>query len=439
MSAVLEAVKKFEVRGKIIDGRLQGVAGVFKCRDEEILIHGPAGTGKTRGNLEKLHLVLTKYSNARGLLVRKTRSSLTNTGIVTYEKEVLAPGDHCPFHTPSQSYKYPNGSSLVVGGLDDSTKIMSSQYDIVLGIEATEFEEDDLQDIKTRLRNFVVPYQQVILDCNPAPPSHWLYRRMLAGQITGFTSVHEDNPVYYDKVKKEWTDKGKAYLKTLDALTGVRYKRLRLGIWCAAEGMVYDNWNADIHLINHMDIPAGWDTIWILDFGYTHPFVWQCWAIDTDGRMYLKREIYRTQRTVTQHAKLIKSLNEPRPRAIICDHDAEDRATFEAEIGMSTLPAEKAITTGIQCVTDRLRIAGDGKPRIYIMKDCLIEKDPNLESKKLPLSTAEEFDSYVWDDSTEKRKEVPIKRFDHGMDSLRYAAMYLDSFGKHKPGIFALT
>jgi PBSX family phage terminase large subunit len=432
MPAVLEAVKRFEARG--------AVAGVFKCRDEEVLIHGPAGTGKSRGILEKVHLALTKYKNARGLLVRKTRSSLTNTGIVTFEKEVLVPGDRCDFHTPSQSYKYANsGSALVVGGLDDSTKIMSSQYDIIVALEGTELTYDDWQDLTTRLRNGVMPYQQIIADCNPAPPSHWLWRRALSGQVTAFASKHEDNPVYYDNVKKEYTARGKAYIKKLDALSGVRYKRLRLGIWCAAEGMVYEGWNPDVHLIDHMDIPVGWDRIWVVDFGFTHPFVWQSWAIDPDGRMFLYREIYQTGRTVSQHCRLIKSLNEPRPRVIICDHDAEDRATLEAEIGQSTIPAIKAVTTGIQCVTDRLRIAGDGKPRIYVLKDCLVEKDADLESKKLPLCTAEEWDSYVWDDSTEKRKEVPLKKFDHGLDDVRYVSMYLDSFGRNKPGIYSIT
>lgn len=431
MSVGTQVVRPFEVRG--------AVQQLWKCKDEEILIHGPAGTGKSRGALEKLHLALTKYKNARGLLVRQTRSSLTNTGMVTFEKEVLCPGDNVKFHTPSQSYPYPNGSALVVGGMDDPAKIMSAQYDMALFQECTEANITGWENITTRLRNGMMPYQQLIGDANPGPPSHWLWRRCLSGTTTEFASKHEDNPILYDKLKKKWTDRGKKYLAKLDKLTGIRFKRLRQGIWCSAEGAVYDTWDANIHLIDRFEIPASWPRYWGVDFGYTNPFVWAAYAQDPDGRLIRYREIYHTQRTVSQHCATIRSLNEPKPRAVICDHDAEDRATFEAELGVPTIPANKAVSTGIQAVADRLRVAGDGKPRILFMKDSLLEKDADLEEKMLPLSTDEEFDSYVWDDSTSKKKEVPVKEFDHGMDQMRYAVMHVDSRLFSAPSLIALT
>ena len=45
---------------------------LFNSRRQEILLAGPAGTGKTRAALEKLFLCLLKYPAMRGLLVRKT-------------------------------------------------------------------------------------------------------------------------------------------------------------------------------------------------------------------------------------------------------------------------------------------------------------------------------------------------------------------------------
>lgn len=423
--------KNFETRG--------AVAKVFECKDEEILIHGPAGTGKSRGILEKLHLVLLKYPGARGLLCRKTRSSLTNTGIVTYEKEVLVPADNVRFHTPTQAYRYAtNKSELIVGGLDDSQKIMSSQYDIIVVLEATELLPDDWQDLKTRLRNPVMPYHQIIADCNPAPPSHWLWRSVLNNQITAFASKHEDNPYLYNAKLQQWTEPGRKYKKILDSLTGVRYKRLTLGLWVASEGVVFDIWDPDIHVVDRKEIPASWPRYWSVDWGYTNPFVWQAFAEDPDGRLWKYREIYHTQRTVQHHCRIIKSLDEPRPRAIVCDHDAEDRATFEAEMGLKTLPASKGVSIGIQAVTERLKVAGDGLPRIMFMRDSLVEIDRNLETKKLPIKTEDEFESYVWDESTEKKKEQPLKKDDHGMDNTRYVVMHVDATRFSKPGISAL-
>ena len=61
----------------------------FEMHDREIILDGPAGTGKSRGGLEKLHYICEKYSGARLCLVRKTRRSLTQSGMVTFEQRVL--------------------------------------------------------------------------------------------------------------------------------------------------------------------------------------------------------------------------------------------------------------------------------------------------------------------------------------------------------------
>src|ERR1700738_4641358 len=58
----------------------------------EILLCGPAGTGKSRVLLEKLHFCADKYAGMRGLIVRKTRESITQTAMVTFEEKVLPEG-----------------------------------------------------------------------------------------------------------------------------------------------------------------------------------------------------------------------------------------------------------------------------------------------------------------------------------------------------------
>jgi hypothetical protein len=118
---------------------------------------------------------------------------------------------------------------------------------------------------------------------------------------------------------------------------------------------------------------------------------------------------------------------EPQPREIICDHDAEGRATLERHLGMPTTPAYKAVTDGIQLVATRLKVAGDGKPRLYLLRDSLVETDPALVAQKEPTCTEEEFESYVWDLRANRRKgEEPLKERDHGMDAKRYLVATLD-------------
>lgn len=403
---------------------------VMFARDSEVVMSGPAGTGKSRACLEKLHLCALKYPGMRGLIVRKTRESLTEAALVTYEDKVLPEGSSIcagAQRRMRQGYHYPNGSEIIVGGLDKAQKVMSTEYDMIYVQEAIELEENDWEACTTRLRNGGMPYQQLFGDTNPDAPTHWLKRRAENGQTRLIESRHEDNP----SVTPE-------YLAKLDALTGVRYFRLRKGLWVAAEGMIYDGYDPAVHLINRDDpryglqngIPADWPRFWGVDFGYTNPFVWQAWAQDPDGRLFRYREIYKTHSLVEDHAEDIKVASEgdPFPQAILCDHDAEDRATLERKIGLSTTAAYKDVSPGIQAVASRLKVAGDGKARIFFLRDSLYEVDPELKEANKPTCTEEEIGGYVWDVTNgQKKGEAPVKRNDHGLDDARYVVAYADA------------
>ena len=217
----------------------------------------------------------------------------------------------------------------------------------------------------------------------------------------------------------------------LNKLSGVRYLRYRKGVWAAREGLVYDGFDRALHVIRRDQVPELKTRFRAIDFGFSNAFVCQFWGLDYDGRMYLYREIYHTQRTVAVHAKQIKALSAGETfTATVCDHDAEDRATLQ-EQGISNLPAQKAIRPGIDAVMERLKLQGDGKPRLYIVEDALVERDHSLRDNGLPTCTLEEFGSYAWPESKPDRngKEVPVDAYNHGMDALRYAVMHVDTKG----------
>ncbi len=112
----------------------------------------------------------------------------------------------------------------------------------------------------------------------------------------------------------------------------------------------------------------------------------------------------------------------PLPEKIICDHDAEDRATLEKHLGMATVPAFKDVTPGLQAVESRLRVKGNGKAGLYFLRDSLVERDPELVEAKKPLCTEEEIEEYVFEDD----KETPVKKNDHGCDCTRYVVAEVD-------------
>jgi Phage terminase large subunit len=436
---------------------------LFSCRESEVILDGPAGTGKSVAALYRLHLAALNHPGIRCLIVRKTAVSLTSTTLVTYEDKVAGEALkqriirwYGGSAKEAAAFKYSNGSRIVVGGMDKPEKIMSSEYDLVFCDEATELIVDDWEAIMTRLRNGKLPWQQVIAACNPAHEKHWLNQRANQGGMARLISRHRDNPAYVN-ADGTHTEAGAAYFAILGKLTGVRKLRLVDGKWASAEGVIYEDWDDAVHLVDRFPIPADWDRYWSVDFGYTHPFVLQWWAEDPDGRLYLYREIYHTRRLVEDHAaqalslvtepvpgveqipgeSLLDAVNyrrrrwtEPRPRAVIADHDAEGRATLERHLGISTVKAHKAVTEGIQAFQARLKAAGDGRPRVVILRDSVVERDPVLVESKAPACTAEEMPGYVWAVKPGGvLKEEPRKEEDDGADAGRYMVAEKD-FGR---------
>ena len=401
---------------------------LWRCRDHEIMVAGPAETGKTYGCLQKLDALLWKYPGALAVLVRKTLASLYTSVFRTY-RLVVGPESPVRFYGGEKPEwaDYPNGSRLFFAGMDNPQKALSSERDFVYVNQAEELELGDWETLTTRAtgRAGNAPYAQVIGDCNPGPPTHWILHRP---SLRVLESRHEDNPALFDDDGRI-TDQGRRSLAVLDRLTGARRDRLRFGKWVQAEGVVYEGWDRRVHLVDRSEPPADWRRIRAVDFGYTNPFTCIWFAIDPDGRMYLYREIYMTGRTVAVHAEQIKALSAgERIEATVADHDAEDRATLH-QCGIPTVKANKAVTVGIQAVAGRLRPAGDGKPRLFVMRDSLIERDPARSEARRPCCTAEEFDGYSWAKTPDGKpnREEPLKLDDHGMDALRYATMYVDN------------
>lgn len=414
------------------------LADAWACHDAMMLVDGPAGTGKSRMLLERIDALARKYPGSRHFICRKTRKSLTTTAQVTFENFVLPSRSGIKLHKADGLYKYPNDSVIGLLGLDDTEKTKSLEADTVYVNEATECTEHEIEMLLRSLRWPVMPWKQVTLDCNPDAPTHWLFKAITEGRLARFASRHKDNPALWDQLLNTWTEFGRKYIEKLEAMTGIRRRRLLLGEWCAAEGVVYDGFDDAAHFCNWFRPPNEWPRYWSIDFGFTDPFCAGLWAVDPDGRLYLYKHIYFTERLVEDHAETLRQirleLQDPAPREVICDWDAEGRATLEKHLGMQTTPAHKraagvnsGILEGIEAVKSRQKIAGDGKPRIILMRDSLIEMDSKQKEKGAPTDGPSERPGYVWDLRNNRRKgELPIDKDNHFMDMERYMVAHLD-------------
>lgn len=403
----------------------------FDHRDRELLLVGSTGTGKTLAALWKLHLFCWKYPGVRTLMVRKTLVALTGSSMVAYQEYVLGsrPDNYGvrPFGGSKirpAGFTYPNGSTISIGGMDKADKIKSTEYEMIYINEATELQLNDYEMLITRRhRNPKSPYTQILSDCNPDSPAHWLYQRINNGQVKSITTTHEDNPVLFDEQSHEWTRIGKDYIAGLDELTGVRLQRLRYGIWAAAEGIVYDEWNPEIHLLTDDQLRefhvwkhgavnrAAVRTVLAgVDWGYTAPGHIGVWAFDRDGRAYLLEQVHRTQRTMDWWIPVAKSLRSKYSiDEFVCDPAEPGFIEQFNAAGLPAVAGPNAIRDGINAVKQRLKVAGDGRPRLYVRLDSLQDVDQSLKKLGKPTGFVDEITSYVWADG----KELPVDDGNH--------------------------
>lgn len=440
----------------------------FSARDDEVLLSGPAGTGKSRACLEKLHACALANPGMRGLIARKYAKNLAEAALVTWEKQVLPEALQAGLVSyfggsgkEPAKYRYANGSEIVIGGLDKDSRIMSTEYDMVYVQEAIELDKQEWEALSTRLRHGTMAFQQIIADTNPDAPGHWLHQRCMAGGTRMIPSRHTDNPRYYadqppaddpDRApdamangEPYWlTEPGRAYMKRLDRLTGTRRQRLKDGLWVAAEGIVYEEWDPARHMAEPRQIPEHWRRVWAIDFGFRHAFVCQWWAVDDDGELWRYRELLGTGKTVEDWAQIILGQvrrprertakdpddwepdwtdeddwvwTEPEPEKIICDHDQEGQVVLQRKLGLPTRDAYKKVNEGIDAVKQRMK---DG--RIHLIRGALVEADQNLVELNKPTCTEDEIPRYKWDE----KKERPVKVDDDGCDTMRYVVAYED-------------
>jgi hypothetical protein len=425
-----------------ITGIRGGNLDLLKTRDFETIVHGPYETAKTWTCCKYANMLLWKYPGAQGVLLRKTYASLITTAVQTYKRVI---GKDSPIKAyggeKPEWFDYPNGSRLWLGGFNDPDKALSGERDFYYINQCEELTLAEWETITSRAtgRGSVMPYTRVFGECNPGAPGHWILNRP---SVKLLKARHEDNPTLFDD-SGTITEQGKKSLAILDNLTGMRYQRGRLGNWVAAEGVVYEGFDRDVHTVAAFKIPPEWRRIRIIDFGFNNPFVCLWAAIDPDGRIFIYREIYLSGVMVSEIARDIRKLSVGETfEATICDHDAEDRATLAAE-GIRSVPAWKKVKPGIEAVEKRLKIGGDGRPRLMILRDSidaapltfpLVMPDPDLSEAKKPICTAQEFEFYVWpkDVTGKPNKEEPVKEFDHGMDCLRYLVAYVDGLSKRR-------
>lgn len=426
---------------------------------DEVLYGGAAGGGKS---LALIIWALHEIENPgyRCLLLRRTYPELRNSLIdESWNWYPHLRGQPGTYNEQRHTWTFPSGAKIVFGSCQyerDVHQFQSAAFARIGFDQLETFTRGQYTFLLARLRNVHGIPNQMRATANPggvggawikkywidklAPNEikHYLDEREVeAGTALAMSRQFIPARVYDNPALME---NDPMYVARLHALPA----RLRLmyleGRWDVAyEGLVYGGYDTTVHLIDPQPIPESWRRFRSVDFGYTNPFVCQWWAVSPDDELHLYREIYETERLVSELGPQINELSRmtvmrqgkevevaEKFAATVADHDAENRAELNKH-GISTVPARKAIREGVQEVEVRLMRRHNGKPRIYIHRGCTISEDPRLAHAGRPQSTAEEFAVYQYPEDAEGHavKEEPVDVDNHGMDGVRYITMHL--------------
>ena len=282
------------------------------------------------------------------------------------------------------------------------------------------FDEEPPYDIYKECKMRVMDKKGMIFGTmTPLKGLTWVYNEIYLNEnhddnVWTVTMEWADNP-YLDK--KEIEDMTKSMSQ--DELNSRRYgKFMQMG------GLVYGEFDENIHVIDPFDVPKDWFDNISIDPGLNNPL--SChWYAEYDGDIYVIAEHFESGKDVAYHAQRIKeissSLDWPLYNGRIC-------ALIDSAAGQKTLASSKSVVdlfyengilvnpkvnkdmfSGINVVKRYLK-DGQGKAHLFIFKNCI-----NL---------IQEFKSYWWSDKSDN----PVKKDDHALDELRY---YLVS--KNKP------
>ncbi len=375
------------------------------------LAHGSVRSGKTVGTLFRFMEACNDCPDSQIFMAGFTSETIYQNAIrlIMESPQLSEFRRHCTWFSGKRQLKYKDKTIQTLGAKDEGAigQFQGKTMSLLYGDEMTLWPESIIDMANTRLSN---PWSMGFGSMNPSHPNHKLKQwidKAEAGD-KNYYSLHftlDDNPFVDEQYKQ----------RIRDSLSGLFYKRNYLGLWCLAEGSIFDFFDRSVHVVKRPPRAAEY---WIaaIDYGQIHPFVCLLIGVSTgqynqSGKcMWVEKEFFwdskamGRQKTNSEFADSVQEFLEPYAvKTIYMDPSAE---AFHLELrrrNMHIVHANNDVMNGITHTASEM-----AKGNLFICDECK--------------NTIRQIESYVWDSKAAARGEdMPVKVEDDSCDALRYA------------------
>lgn len=306
----------------------------------------------------------------------------------------------------------------IVGANDERAeqKIRGAEFAGALIDETTLIPQNFFKMLLSRLS---IPGAKLFTSTNPDSPYHWLKKDFIDRRdeldMAVFSFSITDNPSLTDKYIEDISKEYK----------GLWHKRYIQGHWVLAEGVVFEMFDEQTHVIDYL--PPATEYIIGIDYGTTNPCVFTLVGYNQTQypNMWLEKEYYydsrkeQRQKTDTEYAlDFLDFIDGYAIDSIYIDPSA---ASFRNELRRqgvgNVMDAKNDVLPGLRFMGN---LISNGSFKIYAT--CV--------------NAIQEMQSYSWDTrAQEKGEDKPLKVNDHCTDSARYA-LYTHFFDRLQDDTF---
>lgn len=236
--------------------------------------------------------------------------------------------EEAKWNSTDHMWTYSCGLKFQFGGMEKSTdylKYYGQEYTEILWDELTEFEEEQYDQLETRLRTAdtaLKPYQNIRWGSNPVGDGlAWVRRRFVEvaepGTVVRFRAknsngdVIEQDQIFIQAYLSDnpWLAKDGQYEAALRRNKPHIYRALFRGDWYVSVGAFFSNfWNTEKHVVDNHPIPPNVHRFRSCDFGIRAHTSITWWYVDADGCFTAYYQLYVKEMTADRIAERVREI-----------------------------------------------------------------------------------------------------------------------------------